>query len=354
MAKIFVNKLPYENFKIGPGRATPKAYFNNQKPFKWPKGWFGLWKAKKGSFTPKNWEQRSIAKVSYAPNSYPGQWRVQGRYLARQGAQLADQPGLGFNEEEDDLNIAKTLANWQEQGDPRLWKIIISPEMAHKLDLKEHVRAIMGHVEKDLGARLEWVAIDHYNTDNPHAHIVIRGIDRQGQELRIKKEYFTQGFRLRSQQEATQVLGFRLKEDILLVREKQIKALHITELDREIERRLNQNHFIHLLADPKKVFAYEKDLQLKGRLMFLEGMGMVKRDSSISWYVEPGFLGCLKYIQTKNDIIKAKRIQALEDELIKTIEELDHAQQLKNKPRDPRLRLSLRKEDTKHDEPRAN
>jgi len=345
MAKIFINKLPYENFKIGPGRARPKAYFNDQKSFKWPKGWFGFGKARKGSFVPKNWEQRSIAKVSYAKNIYPGQWRVQGKYLARQGAQLADQQGLGFSEKDDDLNIAKTLASWQENGDPRLWKVILSPEMAHKLDLKEHVRAVMGQAEKDLGTKLEWVAIDHYNTDNPHAHIVIRGIDREGQELRIKREYFTQGFRLRSQQEATRVLGFRLKEDILLVREKQVKALHITELDREIERRLNQNHFISLSADPKSAFAYEKDLQLKGRLMFLEDMGLVKRDSSVSWYVEPGFLGCLKYIQTKHDIIKAKRVESLAVELTKTIEEI--------KPRGPRLRLSLRKEDTRHDDPRA-
>ena len=53
----------------------------------------------------------------------------------------------------------------------------------------------------------------------------------------MTKEYFTHGFRLRSRQEATRVLGFRLKEDIILIREKQIKALHITELDREIKRR---------------------------------------------------------------------------------------------------------------------
>src|SRR5437868_14860949 len=43
--------------------------------------------------------------VSYAKNIYPGQWRVQGKYLARQGAQLADHQGLGFSEKDDDLNI---------------------------------------------------------------------------------------------------------------------------------------------------------------------------------------------------------------------------------------------------------
>ena len=306
MAKIFVNNQVYENFKIGVGKVRMKTYVNDPKPFRWPKGWFGLKTAKKANFAPKNWEQRSIAKVSYAKNIYPGQWRIQGKYLARQGAQLADQRGLGFSEKDDDLNIAKTLASWQENGDPRLWKVILSPEMAHKLDLKEHVRAVMGQVEKDLSAKLEWVAIDHYNTDNPHAHIVIRGIDREGQELQIKKEYFTQGFRLRSQQEATRKLGFRIEQDVLLKREHNIKSLHITELDREIGRKLTKDCFINLTAEFKSSFANEKQLQLKSRLMFLESMGLAKKYDSVAWYVEPGFLDCLKHIQTQHDIVKTK------------------------------------------------
>ncbi len=318
------------------------------KPGKIP--WFLLNTARKPQYDNKNWEQRSIAKVSYAKNIYPGQWRVQGKYLARQAAQLENTPGLGFDGHADDLDIPKVLNVWQESGDPRIWKVIISPEMAHKLDLKEHVRAVMGHVEKDLSARLEWVAIGHYDTDNPHAHIVIRGIDREGQEVRMTREYFTKGFRLRSQQEATRVLGFRLKEDILLVREKQIKSLHITELDREIESKLNESHFITLSSGPKSAFAYEKELQLKGRLMFLEGLGQAKRDSSVSWYVEPGFLECLKYIQTKNDIIKSRRAQDLSNEQIKSLEEL--ARQLK--PKGPSLHLSLIKEVTDHDRPGTN
>ena len=158
-------------------------------------------------------------------NRYQGQWGVHGRYLARQGAQLEDKPGLGFDTTNEDLNISKTLKGWQEADDPRFWKIIISPEMAHKLDLKEHIRAVMGHVEKDLGTKLEWGAIDHYNTDNFHAHVVIRGVDKDGIELRISQEYFSNGFRQRSIQEATRVLGLRLEKDILLKREENIKAM---------------------------------------------------------------------------------------------------------------------------------
>jgi type IV secretory pathway VirD2 relaxase len=29
--------------------------------------------------------------------------------------------------------------------------------------------------ERDLGTELDWVAIDHWSTDNPHVHVLIRG-----------------------------------------------------------------------------------------------------------------------------------------------------------------------------------
>lgn len=308
MAKSNMNKLPYEDIRIGKKSKKTFRYISNREPGQssWRMVGFRKKAAQKANWTPKNWEQRSIAKVSYVKNIYPGQWRVQGRYLARQGAQLADQPGLGFNEKDNDLNIAKALGGWQDDGDPRLWKVIISPEMAHKLNLKEHVRAVMDQAQKDLGKKLEWLAIDHHNTDNPHAHIVFRGVDRDGNELRIKQEYFTQGFRLRSAQEATRVLGLRLEQDILLKREHNIRSMHVTEIDREIERKLTKDHFINLTCGPKNSFAYEKELQLKSRLMFLEEKGLAKRDSSVSWLVEPGFIDCLKFIQTQHDIVKTK------------------------------------------------
>ena len=188
---------------------------------------------------------------------------------------------------------------------PRFWKIIISPEMAHKLDLKEHIRAVMGHVEKDLGTKLEWVAIDHYNTDNPHAHVVMRGVDKDGKELRINQEYFTKGFRQRSIQEATRALGLRLEQDILLQRDQAVRAMHITEIDREIARKLTKDNFINLTL-PQSDFMYKQELQLKGRLMFLEEIGLAKKFTSVSWHVDPGFIDHLRFIQNQQDIVKTK------------------------------------------------
>jgi type IV secretory pathway VirD2 relaxase len=34
--------------------------------------------------------------------------------------------------------------------------------------------------ESDLGTQLDWVAVDHYNTGNPHADVIVRGVTDDG------------------------------------------------------------------------------------------------------------------------------------------------------------------------------
>jgi type IV secretory pathway VirD2 relaxase len=42
-------------------------------------------------------------------------------------------------------------------------------------DLRAFTRELMADAERDLGTRLNWVAVDHWNTDNPHIHVLVRG-----------------------------------------------------------------------------------------------------------------------------------------------------------------------------------
>jgi type IV secretory pathway VirD2 relaxase len=50
-------------------------------------------------------------------------------------------------------------------------------------------------VEKDLGTKLDWLAVDHWNTDNPHVHVLICGWAGDGKDLVISREYISRGFR---------------------------------------------------------------------------------------------------------------------------------------------------------------
>jgi type IV secretory pathway VirD2 relaxase len=45
------------------------------------------------------------------------------------------------------------------------------------LNLQQHTRELMKRMERDLRTRLEWIAAIHHNTDHPHVHIAIRGMD---------------------------------------------------------------------------------------------------------------------------------------------------------------------------------
>src|SRR5205814_1704595 len=72
--------------------------------------------------------QRSTVKVSYSRNGRSASWAAHGTYLAREGAQREGGKGRGFNAEGESIDLRATLRGWQQAGDARLWKFIVSLE----------------------------------------------------------------------------------------------------------------------------------------------------------------------------------------------------------------------------------
>jgi type IV secretory pathway VirD2 relaxase len=89
--------------------------------------------------------------------------------LSRAGAQREGARGLGFDAQRDDVYLPDRFDSWQKAGDPRLWKVVVSPEAGGKMDLRAHARSVVAQMEEDLGTKLEWSAIDHYDTDHAAA-----------------------------------------------------------------------------------------------------------------------------------------------------------------------------------------
>ena len=54
-----------------------------------------------------------------------------------------------------------------------------------------------------------WVAIDHWNTEHPHVHILVRGRADDGKDLVISRDYISTGFRARAGDLVTRELGPR-------------------------------------------------------------------------------------------------------------------------------------------------
>jgi hypothetical protein len=101
------------------------------------------------------------------------------------------------------------------RDDRHHFRFIVSPEDAAELDdLRTFTRELLGDVERDLGTKLDWVAVDHWNTDNPHVHVLIRGRTDDGQDLVISRAYISRGFRDRAAERVTMELGPRSVREI--------------------------------------------------------------------------------------------------------------------------------------------
>jgi type IV secretory pathway VirD2 relaxase len=97
--------------------------------------------------------------------------------------------------------------------DPRHVTIVVSPERGQDLDLTTFTRDLMRQVEQDVGTGLDWAAVNHYDTDHPHSHIVIRGRDLGGEPVFIDRVYLHEGLRYRAQEIATRALGWRWEQE---------------------------------------------------------------------------------------------------------------------------------------------
>jgi type IV secretory pathway VirD2 relaxase len=67
-------------------------------------------------------------------------------------------------------------------------------------------------VERDLDTKLTWIAVNHHNTDNPHAHILLRGKQPDGADLVVPRQSVSYGIRNRASEVATELLGERTIE----------------------------------------------------------------------------------------------------------------------------------------------
>jgi hypothetical protein len=106
-----------------------------------------------------------------------------------------------------DTSLLDQCAGWEQ--DRHHFRFIVSPEHGDRInDMPAYTRAVMADVAADLKEpNLQWVGICHYDTDQPHAHIVVRGKRANGRDLVIPRRYIAYGMRNRAQEQATVVLG---------------------------------------------------------------------------------------------------------------------------------------------------
>jgi type IV secretory pathway VirD2 relaxase len=191
------------------------------------------------------------------------------------------------------------------EDDRHHFRFIISPEDAVQLeDLRTFTRELMADVERDLRTRLDWVATDHWNTDNPHVHVLIRGKADDGQDLVISRAYISHGFRDRAAERVTLELGPRSELEIRSALEREVDAERWTGLDRALRNIADESGGI---ADLRPG-ATDEDSELRrlmlGRAKKLERLGLAEQIGPASWTLKPGLEQSLRDLSIRGDIIK--------------------------------------------------
>ena len=175
------------------------------------------------------------------------------------------------------------------EEDRHHFRFIVSPEDAAEMtDLRAFTRELMADAERDLGTKLDWVAVDHWNTDNPHVHVLVRGRADDGQDLVISRDYISRGFRARAEERVTLELGPRSEQEIQSALEREVEAERWTSLDRALRDIADEGAGI---ADLRPG-APDRDPELRrlmlGRAAKLERLGLAERVAPACFAVEAG------------------------------------------------------------------
>jgi hypothetical protein len=182
--------------------------------------------------TPSN-SRRCVVKSHYVSMLRGGRGAagLHLAYLERDGVERDGSPGrlYGANDTFDREAFAAPL-----ESEKRQFRFIVSPEDARQIDLAMFARELLAQMEKDLERPLVWAAVNHHNTDHPHVHIVIRGVDGDGKELRIPPRYIQHDMRARAQHLLTRELGLRTDIEITRQRSQEIDQERLTSIDRTL------------------------------------------------------------------------------------------------------------------------
>jgi len=93
-------------------------------------------------------------------------------YLQREGAGKGQERAEFYDAQREGVDGHSWLENTKD--DRHHFRFIVSAEDGQKLDdLKPFIQDLMGQMEIDLETRLDWIAVDHFNTEHPHTHIVM-------------------------------------------------------------------------------------------------------------------------------------------------------------------------------------
>jgi type IV secretory pathway VirD2 relaxase len=223
-------------------------------------------------------------------------------YLKREGVTRDGQDARMFDakvENADGEAFAKRC-----EDDRHHFRFTVSPEDAPAMaDLRSFTRELLRTAERDLDTKLDWLAVDHWNTDNPHIHVLVRGKADDGKDLVISRDYISRGLRVRAADLITLELGPRTEREIQTSQQKEVDAERWTGLDKALRDRADHGAGIADLRPGTREDPEGRRL-LVGRVAKLEKLGLAEQVAPGCWMLKPGLEQTLRDLAIRGDVIK--------------------------------------------------
>jgi type IV secretory pathway VirD2 relaxase len=221
------------------------------------------------------------------------------RYVERDGTTRDGDPAMLYSRDNDKIDGKAFLERGQ--SDRHQFRFIVSAEDGDQYDdLKPLTRTLMQQVEKDLGTKLDWVAVDHFNTGHPHSHIILRGVDDRGKDLIIARDYLGAGMRTRLEQIVERDLGPRTTLEVENRLRHDISAERLTSIDRGLLRDMDSERVV-TSQHRNPMFQSLR----AGRLEKLGQLGLAEDIGSGRWQLADELDAKLRALGERGDVIKA-------------------------------------------------
>jgi type IV secretory pathway VirD2 relaxase len=189
-----------------------------------------------------------------------------------------------------------------------VFKVILTPEFGERVDMKALARELATQMEIDLQKKLEWCAVEHFNTEHPHVHMALRGLSG-GEPLHLQRAYIKSGIREAAESLCTAQLGHRTEIDATEAERREVTAQRFTSLDRLICRSAapaapgeRSFQFSPSPAAPSAPsYARARQVHVAERLAHLQKMGLAEPQSDGNWQVRRNIASVLRAMQRAQD-----------------------------------------------------